>query len=320
MPPQNALEIKEKILWVLRRRGPSLPVHIAKETGLSILFASAFLSEIVADKKIKFTNMKVGSSPIYFLNDHAYMLERFSQHLNSREKEAFILLRERKFLADREQTPVIRVALRAIKDFAMPFGHGGEIIWRYYTAPESEFKPELREKAPELKSIEKNVEKVIEKLAETKPMEKPIEIRAEKPKEKEARKELQKELDIFDKTEKLKKEKRRPKKESKKRAAKINDNFFNKAKEWVSKNSMEIIDIESFSKNELMLRAKKDGAELIIAAYNKKRITDSDLIKANKKAKDLGLSYMLISMGEPQRKINDLVDAAKNLSGMKKME
>jgi len=74
MPARNALEIKERILSLLRRRGPSLPVHIAKETGLSILFAGAFLSELVADKQIKFTDMKVGSSPIYFLKEHAYML------------------------------------------------------------------------------------------------------------------------------------------------------------------------------------------------------------------------------------------------------
>ncbi|MEK6820994.1 MAG: hypothetical protein AABY11_01170, partial [archaeon] len=164
--PQNALEIKEKILWALKKRGPSLPVHVAKEAGLSILFAGAFLSELVADKKVKISDMKVGSSPIYFLNDHAPMLERFSKHLNSREKDAFILLREKKFLNDREQSPVIRVALRAIRDFAIPFNRNGQIIWRYYTVPESEFMPGAIEKIPEIKNIEKAVEGPVEKISE----------------------------------------------------------------------------------------------------------------------------------------------------------
>src|SRR3990172_6978231 len=168
MSAKNALEIKENIVSILRRRGPSLPVHIAKETGLSILFAGAFLSELVADKKIKFTDMKVGSSPVYFLNEHTPMLERFSQHLNSREKDAFNLLRERKFLRDSEQTPVIRVALRAIKDFAIPFIKGGQTFWRYYTASESEFnldiKPEIQPPVSEIAAMEKEEEKKLIKL------------------------------------------------------------------------------------------------------------------------------------------------------------
>ena len=135
MPVQNALEMKEKILSILRRRGPSLPVHISKETGLSILFAAAFLSELVADKKIKYSDMKVGSSPLYYLNEHLYMLERFGNYLKSKEKDAFNLLKEKRFLKDEEQSPQIRVALRQIRDFAMPFNINGQTIWRILYNP-----------------------------------------------------------------------------------------------------------------------------------------------------------------------------------------
>jgi len=121
MPIQNTLGIKEKILLILQKRGPSLPVHIAKEIGLSMLFASAFLSELVSEKNIKISNMKIGNSPIYFLLGQEPMLEKFSQHLKSKEKEAFILLKEKKFLRDKEQDPAIRVALRTIKFFAIAF-------------------------------------------------------------------------------------------------------------------------------------------------------------------------------------------------------
>ena len=88
--------------------------------------------------------MRVGNSPIYFIQGQEHQLEKFSVYLKSKEKEAFILLQEKKFLKDSEQTPAIRVALRQIKDFAFPFKRNNEIIWRYLTSKESEFKMEIK--------------------------------------------------------------------------------------------------------------------------------------------------------------------------------
>lgn len=317
MAVQNALETKEKILSILRRRGPSLPVHVAKETGLSILFASAFLSELIADKKVKFSDMKIGSSPLYYLNEHAYMLERFGQYLKSKEKDAFNLLKDKKFLIDSEQSPQIRVALRSIKDFAVSFNKNGQIIWRYYIIPDTEFKQDIVElpiKAKEEEQIQPKViaietkEKIIEPI-----IEKPVEIKNEK--SKEIKKEQKKEINIVEKTKKT-----AGKKQARKRKQKIDDSFFNKVKEWIANNSMEIIDIQDFNKNELHLKVKKDGKEHFLSVYNKKRLVDSDLVKANKKARELGLSYSILSFGELKKKISDIIDAAKNLFEIKKME
>ena len=57
MTTQEALQIKEKIISLLRVKGPSLPVHISSATGISILFAGAFLSELISDKRIKIRRM-----------------------------------------------------------------------------------------------------------------------------------------------------------------------------------------------------------------------------------------------------------------------
>ena len=318
MPGQNAMEIKERILGTLKRRGPSLPVHIAKETGLSILFASAFLSELASEQKLKISNMKVGSSPVYFLNEHAYMLEKLSQSLNNREKEAFLLLREKKFLKDTEQPPVIRVALRAIMDFAIPLHRGGQIYWRYYITPESEF----TEPTPQIIIMQAKEEPIKQKIniieikeEEKEPQAKTPEIKVRVEKVKKTKKEGHKDPNISERREK-KEEKRKTKKKTPKR----DDHFFNKVKEWVSASSMEILDIQSFNRNELQLRIKHKNEEQLLMAYNKKRINDSDLIKANKKAKELGLRYIILSLGEPQKKISDLIDATKNMSEIKKME
>jgi len=275
MPTQDTSGIKEKILLILQKRGPSLPVHIAKETDLSMLFASAFLSELFSEKKIKISNMKVGSSPVYFLFGQESMLENFSQHLKSKEKEAFILLKEKKFLKDKEQDPAIRVALRAIKDFAIPFKKNEETFWRYFTSLETEFK--IKEKP---KKIEK--------------------------------KKIEEKLDIFDK---------KPKKTIRKKIPqKKNDKFFNRVKEFLSKKSIEIVDIESFYKNELILHIKIQGERKLLVAYNKKRINENDIVKANKKASESNLSYIVLSLGEPLKKLNSLISAVKNLSAIEKLE
>ena len=275
MPNQDTSEIKEKILFILRRRGPSLPVHIARETGLNILFASAFLSELVSEKKIKISNMKIGNSPIYFLLGQESKLENFSQHLKSKEKDAFVLLKEKKFLKDKEQDPAIRVALRVIKDFAIPFKKNEEIFWRYFIIPETEFKIKEKPKKIEEKKIEEK-------------------------------------LDIFDK---------KPKKITRKKTPqKKNDKFFNKVKEFLSEKSIEIVDIESFYKNELILYIKSQGEKKLLVAYNKKRINENDMVKANKKALELGLPYIILSLGMPLKKLTSLIDAIKNLSSIEKLE
>ncbi len=300
MPTQDTSQIKEKIILTIKKRGPSLPVHIAKETGMSILFTSAFLSELLSEKKIKISNMKVGSSPIYFIQGQEPMIEKFAEHLKSREKDAFNLLKEKKFLRDDEQEPAIRVALRSIKDFAVPFKKEDKVFWRYFTIPESE----LELKKPEIEKIEK-------KQQETSPK-----------KENELKEKKGEELNIFDK-EKIKEGKsgqKGRKRQLKKPAKKKNEKFFNKVKEFLSKKSIEISDIEGFSKSNLILKVRYSGKEQLLVAYNKKRINEADLIKANKKALEMGLPYITLSLGDAPKKLNEMIGAVRNLSEMHKLE
>ncbi len=288
---QDTSKIKEKILFVIKQRGPSLPVHVARETELNILFASAFLSELVSEKKIKISNMRVGSSPIYFIQGQEQMLEKFSQYLKSKEHDAFALLKEKKFLEDKLQEPAIKVALRKIKDFAIGFEKNQEVYWRYFTIRENE----LEIKKP-----------IIQKIKE-----KPIN---QEPQE----------LNIFDETKKQKTSISKPiekkKQIKKKTSTRKNERFFNKVKEFLLEKSIEIIDIESFNKNDLVLKIKDNEKEKILVAYNKKRITEADIIKAHKRSSELGLAYIILSLGEPLKKLTGLIKAVKNLSAIEKLE
>ena len=89
--------------------------------------------------------MRIGSSPIYFIQGQEQKLENFSEHLKSKEKEAFNLLKQKKFLKDSIQEPAIKVALREIKDFTIPFKKENEIYWKYFTASENEFENKQKE-------------------------------------------------------------------------------------------------------------------------------------------------------------------------------
>lgn len=284
---QDASEIKEKIISILKKRGPSLPIHIAKETKLSILFASAFLSELLAEKKIKISNMRVGSSPIYFIAEQKIMLEKFSEYLKSKEKDAFLLLKKKKFLKDSNQEPAIRVALRELKDFAMPFEKNEEIYWKYLDVSEAELKNFIEgEKTPkEPVAPPVNEEKTEETL--------------KKPKEKR---------------------KKASKKSVKTRNPKQNEKFLEKVKDFLMKSSIEISSIENIGKSELVLKVKKEGEEKLFFAYNKKRITEKEIIKAGKKASEKNLKYSIFFLGILPKKISDLREALRNIDHIGKLE
>lgn len=308
MPSPNTFEIKEKILSTIRAKGPSLPVHIAGEIGMSILFTSAFLSELFSEKKLNMSHMRVGSSPIYFNPGQEPQLEKFHQYLKSKEKDAYVLLKEKEFLKDYEQDPAIRVALREIRDFAIPFKKNDELIWRYFTVSEINFKEEQLQKH----DFESN---------EVKEPEKEIQIpqKHEQPLQKQPP-----ELNIFEKKERLKehiRKKAKPKKkQTGKKTQKKNDKFFNQVKEYLSEKSIEILDIKSFSKNDLILKIKTNEKEQLLVAYNKKRLTEEDIIKANQKAEEANLPYILLSLGEPLKKLQNLIKAVQNLSNIEKIE
>jgi hypothetical protein len=117
---QNLDVQKEKILKFIEINGPSLPVHISKHLRLDSLLSSAFLSDLLSDKELKISCLRVGNSPLYFIRGQEFQLEKFANFLPGKEQEAFYLLKEHGVLNDGLMLPAIRVALRAIKDFSFP--------------------------------------------------------------------------------------------------------------------------------------------------------------------------------------------------------
>ena len=285
MPTQDTTPIKESILEFLKINGPSLPVQISRHIKMDTIFGSAFLSELLSQKRIKITNMKVGGSPIYYIEGTEQKLEKYAQeYLKSKEKDAFLLLQQKKYVIDSEQEPAIRIALRSIKDFAKPFEKEGKVIWKYYIRGE-EFKPkkEIKNEIPQ--PIISNIQKEFEKKKE--------------PKEKLIKKKTAIKTKVQDKK---------------------NERFFNTVKEHITKKQIEIIDIMGFSKGDLTLKIREKEKEKILIAYNKKRLTELDITNAYKKAKEHEMEYIILTLGEPAKKTTNFIEAIKNLSSIEKIE
>jgi hypothetical protein len=128
----NVQELRSKTVNFLRENGPSMPVRIAKNLGVDPMWAGAILSELLGQQEVKFSSMKVGSSPIYFLEGQEPQLEKFAdQYLGGFPKQAYLLLKKEILLEDQKQEPQIRVALRSLKDFAEQVEREGILFWKY---------------------------------------------------------------------------------------------------------------------------------------------------------------------------------------------
>lgn len=321
MPQKDTSGIKEKIVSTIKNNGPSLPARISRETGMSMLFASAFLSELLSEKRLKITNMKVGSSPVYYLPGQEEQLEPYSKYLKEKEKEAFLLLQENKFLKDNEQEPAIRVALRSIKDFAKYFtSEEGFGYWRYFLIPEQEFYNKKEKKEPENSKQEEKESSVPRE--QIKQETKTSEEKQDQTQEKTASKH-----NIFEPNEKKKssesssqKSSKSTKKKTSKNTHKKNERFFNKVKDYLKNKEIEISDIIGFDNKELILKINEEGKEKLLVAHNKKRIDEKDLTKANKKASEHKLEYVIFCLGEPLKRLNNLIEAVNNLNRIEKIE
>lgn len=135
------MDVKDKIISFLQVKGPSLPVHIAKEIGQDTFTAGAHLSEMASHKKIVISGLKVGGSPLYYLPGQESRLQGFVHNLHEREQEAVALLREAIIIEDTKAIPVVRASFRSLRDFAIPLNvtvsGTTKLFWKWYLADEA---------------------------------------------------------------------------------------------------------------------------------------------------------------------------------------
>jgi hypothetical protein len=307
---EGVTKSKDRILSTLRLKGPCLPVQIAKSIEFSPLFASAFLSELKSEGRVKISNMRVGSSPLYYLDGQEEMLEKFSGYLNQREKEAFFLLKDKKVLVDDEQTPVMRVALRAIKDFAysIKIRMNGEmkLFWKYFSVDDGEIAkvikggPVLKKEVVE-KPEPKKVEEVVEERVENKE-----DVKEEPKKEFSPRIEVQKALEG----------EKRPLAEKKKQKV-VDNEFVINVKDYLRAKEMEILEVYAERKREFEARVRIDTMlgkqEFYLVAKDKKSVGENDFAMAWQKGQEKKVLGMVMCTGVLNKKGKEHYEQWNNL-------
>ena len=139
---------KERILNLVRQKGPCLPSGVYRELETSQLFASAMLGELVSNGLLNVTYLKRGTSPYYYLDEQKEKLQNLIEFLNDKDKLAYDLIKEKIILKDSEQTPLMRVGLRTIKDYAVPiqikYNDESQLFWKWYLLPNKEAEEKIK--------------------------------------------------------------------------------------------------------------------------------------------------------------------------------
>lgn len=171
------------VLELIKSKGPVIPINISKQVQQDLLFTSAMLSELVSQKKLKLTYIKVGGgSPLYYLPGQEDQLKNFIHYLPEKDRKTVVLLEKKKILRDSELGKETRISLRQIKDFAFPLqvtiGGNKQLFWKWHLLTQEEATNSIKEslgykiKKKEVKK-EEPAQKVEEKKVEVVKKEEP---------------------------------------------------------------------------------------------------------------------------------------------------
>lgn len=335
----TVLSIKEKAVEIVRGRGPLLPVQITKELGINIMFASALLSELVDNGTIKISHTKIGGSPVYFVSGQEGKLQALRDKLNDKQQKAFDMLKQSKILRDSEIDPVIRVALRDIKDFAHPLrvtsGSLQEIFWKWYLIPDSEAEPIVKEKMSalekceqkekpkavddELGQIESELKKLEEKRKALLPIEQKIkqEIITETMAETKEEKSVERPKDVKEKPAKSRKSSVKDEIQTRIIPSPLqideSDSFMKTVLDYFKQNNIEATEMKQIRKESDFEGVVKIPSSVGIMNYalrakNKKKITDSDLSLLFVHSQMKKMPILLITTGGLTKKAQELLN------------
>ncbi len=321
----NIAEKKPMVIEILRNKGPCLPSQISSEIKLQLLFTSALLSEMVSDKSIRYSNLKIGGSPLYYLAGQESALENFTKHLHGKEKEAMNLLKEKGVLNETDLEPVQRVCLANIRDFAVPlkFTYKDQqfTFWRFYLVSEEEASKKIESyfasmpKMPKVETDKKieefekpdEIQEAIKRLKEEKSIKPLHPVGIDERQEFEAR-EANKEVKIEVKEEqKVLHPELLHKKIKKRTPTKKKKDFTSKVIDYVKEKEMLILkNFEDDNKVCVAETESKIGSiKFLVFGMNKKSLNEFDLSLAYSEGQQERLPVLLVTNGKLTKKAEE---------------
>ncbi len=281
------LDKRESLLNIVKLRGPVLPADVHKQMGTDLMFAAAMLAELVSNRNVRITNVKMGGSPFYYLDGQEFKLQDLMKHLNSKDREVAERLKKEKIIRDNDCSSLERFSLRQIKDYAYPIkvnnNNQVEIFWRWYLFSEEDAKREIVEiLTPRVEEPIREIQQVEEKIAEVKLETSKLKIETPKVKEE------------------IKEEKKEPKKRVKK-IAKKDLGFEDRVLDFFNKSGIEIVEEKMIKKDKEMNYVARVNSgigklDYFVKVKNKDKISESDLSLALNEAGKL--PCLFVSNGE----------------------
>ncbi len=321
---------QDKIINLIRLKGPSIPRQIAQAIGSDLLFASAHLSDLVSQRKLVVSQMKLDSTPFYFIPGQEALLYNFLNCLNEKDRRTAELLKEKGVLRDRGADLLTRVSLRNLPDFAKPMevevNGQKEYFFRWHTLQQEEteklLKKEMgiveppapmKEPLPEIKPITKEEPKII-------PPEPKVEVKIEHSREEilkteerlktEEKHKLEKRTKIEEEQKTLQKETAAI--EKKKVYKKTEGDFLALLLNFFDENKIKALEQQILRKNAemnftLSLPTPVGEVKYYCKAKNKKRCDEKDLSAAILEAQMKKLPLLFLHSGELSKKAEELL-------------
>lgn len=221
--------------------------------------------------------MRMGSSPLYLLEGQEEKLENEVENLKSMEKEAYLKLKKEKILIDENEEPSIRVALRNIKDFAVPFEFNEKIMWKYVFTPQEELEKILNPKTEEESEKQENIQKA---------------------KEKESKKRKKEKIDKVDSIFEEKEDKPEPK-------------FLTEVKDFLKNKKIEFLEEIKTEKKEIVAKININtilgDIKFLLIAKNKQTITKEEINSALQQAVYNNTPCLILLRKEPNSSIKKIL-------------
>jgi len=284
---------KTRILAFIGRTGPIVSNTIAKTLNLNSFLTSALLSELVNQKKLNASFIRVGGSALFYLDDQEEQLMRFTNFLGHKEKETYELLKKEGVLQDKQLHPAVRVAIRDVKDFAIPLkvSRGNEeiLFWkfRFFNDADKKIKELLEELKPEKLEVQNAINS--NKFLGT-------------PRSQELQREAAKEPV---KEEIIKEAKPKKKREKSASIEKV-------LEKWASENKVIVYEL-IFAKEkdaQAKVKVKTDIGEIdfLLVLKNKRIISEPDLAWAYQEGLGAKMPVIFLSPGKPSKQILEYME------------
>lgn len=121
MTPEGEPTKSEQVFSIIQEHGPILPVDIVKKIGGNTILTGALISDLVRKDKVKVTkNIRVGSSPLYYVSGQEEKLEKYLHLLSESERRAVDILKKNGVIFENEVPELYRIGLMNASDFSIP--------------------------------------------------------------------------------------------------------------------------------------------------------------------------------------------------------